>query len=143
MKTRNFTIAVATGMAFAVSAFAADSSSATGMQTQHQAKQQQRSSSRAPGQQAVAPAQTTAPAGAVTGADFDRQTKSVSQSLQRGELSIAATESTATTRGAGAAGSPGQLLGRGGQLTDTGSAWFDGYVDQVNRQLRMSEPAYQ
>lgn len=141
MRTRSLIIAVATGMTLAASALGADPSTAGGMRVDHPTKQKHPSSTRAPARQASQPDQTGRVAGAVTGTDFDRETKSIAQSLQRGELAMAS-DSTATSQGAGAAGSPGQLMGRGGKLTDTGSGWFDGYVDQVNRQLRMSEPAF-
>lgn len=139
MRTRSLIIALASGMTLAASALGADPSTAGGMRVEHPAKHKPAASTRAPAQQATQMDQTRS--SAVTGADFDRQAKSIGQSLQRGELAMA-TDTTATSQGAGAAGSPGQIMGRGGKLTDTGSAWFDGYVDQVNRQLRMNEPAF-
>lgn len=140
MKTRSLIIAAATGMSLAVSALGADPSTAGGMRADRPAAQKHPSSTRAPAPQASQADQTNRVASAVTGADFDRETRSIAQSLQRGDIAIA-TESTAPSQQAGAAGSPGQIVGRGGNLTDTGSGWFDGYVNQVNRQLRMSEPA--
>jgi hypothetical protein len=122
MRTRSLLIAVAAGMTLAASALGAGPLTAGGMQVSQVD-------------------QTGRLAGAVTGAEFDRETKSIAQSLKRGEIAID-TESPATSQGAGAAGSPGQMMGRGGQLTDTGSAWFDGYVGQVNRHLRLAEPAF-
>jgi hypothetical protein len=142
MKARNFILAAATGMTLATSALAFDSlgdASAVAfgdsMWTDLLARQQVASGETAPAQ----PELNSRTTQAITGADFDHETLSISRSLQRSDLSIA----TATTGDAGMAGSAGVVMGPDGQARDTGSAWFDDYVDQLSRRLQLDEAAFE
>lgn len=147
MKTRNFILAAATGMTLAASALAFDSlgdasalafdSFGDSMWNDLLARQQVPSGQSALAQQERSGGTTQA----ITGAHFDREAQLVSRSLQRGDLPVA-TDSVAATRDVGVAGSAGVVMGLDGQPKDTGSAWFDNYVDQVSRRLRLDEPAF-
>lgn len=68
-------------------------------------------------------------------AAFDRQTALLGQQLRRGEIVID-TSAPQPPRALGAEGRPGEAVAQRDVAVDTGSRWFNSYVEQVNRRLQ-------
>lgn len=76
----------------------------------------------------------------IEGTDFDREAQRIQLQLQSSEI-VTETGSGPTVPTMGMAGQSADRAARGDTAADSGSGWFNSYVDQVNRQLRLRAQA--
>lgn len=76
----------------------------------------------------------------VEGRDFDREAQRIQLQLQSSEI-VTETGSGPTSPAIGMAGQSAERAALGDTAADSGSSWFNSYVDQVNRQLRLRSQA--